>query len=113
MGAPLLLSPQMIDKAIASEAYHEFVFFKDPPHEKPYVIPQSKAVGCGRPRCSKLAKKQAQKAATSPVVDYNEIKRCIMSLTFDQQQRLKELFSCTSLKLHYRDRRNAMQRRVI
>jgi len=98
-----------MDQMLADSRYHQFDFLKNPPREPAAISKPTRKPKCGK--CRKLKGKTTHKPR--PLIDYDEIKRRIIALPFDDQQVLKRLLGCVSLKFLYRDSKGIMQRKVI
>lgn len=110
MARMILLTKQVIDRMLADPEFHEFSFIKNPPTIKARTIklpPQKK--GCGG--CRRKPKTRIKRIPAG-TIDYNTIKQNIVGLSTEQLSAIKERLDCTSLKIQWRNHRNANERRV-
>jgi len=110
MARILLVSQQLIDRMVDDPAFKEFPCVANPPRLTAPVKsqPPKRCGGCGSRRRRTKIRKRAQGA-----LNYAAIKQAIMAMPEEQQAALKERLGCTGLKIQWRDKSKAVQRRVV
>jgi len=109
MARIVLLAQPVLDKMLTNSDFREFSCITNPPRTRAgaRAVKVRSCGGCPGRRQAPAATKVAEN------IDYNMLKRMIVSLPEQQIATLKERLNCTGLKVQWRDGHGAVKRVVI
>lgn len=124
----ILLSDSLIKQMIDGGNFGEFTFLADPPRHRHVLAaaPKKKARTCGGCTRKKRAKRQAA-AASKPKaqprtlqmpehrkpIDFNAVKNEVLNLSEKQLSAFKSRLKCDFIRMHVKDHRGSVVRRVV